>query len=200
MSHDTPDFRRIADKIVNTCMNIRPGEVVQLGGGVHNFSLLAALAAAVRRAGAFPELNVTSDELQMELMTTVPIEHLRTVPPHRLRRRADVEAMIVADSVAEPYRAADVAAEAVERKIFERGVRWAYVAWPTPATTKNLLVSFEELWNMYWRAVDIEYSRLAADAALAAARLQDADEVRIVTEKGTDLTFRIGGRPVLVDD
>lgn len=210
MSHDTPDFRRIADKIVNTCMNIRPGEVVQLGGGVHNFSLLAALAAAVRRAGAFPELNVTSDELQMELMTTVPIEHLRTVPPHRLRWLEDVDAMIVTDSVADPYRAADVsderrraahaAAEAVERKIFERGVRWAYVAWPTPATTKNLLVSFEELWNMYWRAVDIEYSRLAADAALAAARLQDADEVRIVTEKGTDLTFRIGGRPVLVDD
>ncbi len=42
---ERPDFRAIADKIVKTSLRIRPGEVVQLGGGVHNFDLLAALAA-----------------------------------------------------------------------------------------------------------------------------------------------------------
>lgn len=209
-NRDHVDFRSMADKIVGVCARIRPGEVVQLGGGVHNFDLVAALAGAVRRVGAFPELNVTSDELQMEMMTTVPVEHLRTVPPHRLRWLEDVDAMIVTDSVADPSlaeavpderrRAAHAAAEAVERRIFERGIRWVYVGWPTPATAKQLAVSFEDLWNMVWRAVDIDYEQLAQEAAAAAGMLEDADEVRITSDKGTDVTFRLGGRPVLVDD
>src|SRR5690554_729674 len=121
---EKPNFRSVAEKIVRVCTGVRPGEVVQLGGGVHNFDLLAALAAAVRRAGAFPELNVTSDELQWETMTETPIEHLRTVPPHRLRWLEDIDVMIVTDAIADPAKAADVpeerrlaahaAAEAVE--------------------------------------------------------------------------------------
>src|SRR5690606_28779343 len=163
-----------------------------------------------RRVGAFPELNVTSDALQMEMMTTVPVEHLRTVPPHRLRWLEDVDAMIVTDSVADPGLAADVpeerrraahaAAEAVERRIFERGVRWAYIGYPTPAAARKLPVKFDELWAMFWRAVDVDYERMAADAALVAARLEHAEQVRITTAKGTDVTFRVGNRPVLVDD
>src|SRR5690625_1625395 len=178
-NRDHVDFRSIADKIVGVCARIRPGEVVQLGGGVHNFDLVAALAGAVRRVGAFPELNVTSDELQMEMMTTVPVEHLRTVPPHRLRWLEDVDAMIVTDSVADPSlaeavpderrRAAHAAAETVERHIFERGIRWAYVGYPTRETTHKLPVSFADLWPMFWRAVDVDYDRLAADAAAVAA-------------------------------
>lgn len=205
-----PDFRSIAEKVVNTCACVRPGEVVQLGGGVHNFELLAALAAEVRRIGAFPEINVTSDELQMEMMTTVPEEHLRTAPPHRLRWLEDIDVMIVTDSIADPSRAekvpherrvaAHAAAEVVERRIFERGIRWAYVAYPTPATTNRLPVSFDDLWAMYWRAVDVDYEQLAADTAAVAAVLEHAGEVRITTEKGTDITFHLGDRPVLTDD
>lgn len=209
-SHDTPDFSGIADNIVNNCVRIRPGEVVQLGGGVHNFNFLAALAAAVRRVGAFPELNVTSDALQEEILTTVPEEYLRTVPPHRLRWLDDIDALIVTDSVAEPGRAESVpherrmaahaAAEAVERRIFERGVRWVYVGYPTPDLAKTLPVSFDDLWALFWRAVDVDYGQLTADAAAVARRLEEAEEVRLTTDKGTDVTFRLGGRPVLVDD
>lgn len=209
-SRDAVDLRSVADKIVNACVRIRPGEVVQLGGGVHNFDLLAALAAAVRRVGAFPELNVTSDALQEEILTTVPEEHLRTVPPHRLRWLDDIDAMIVTDSVAEPGRAeavpqerrlaAHASAEAVERRIFERGIRWAYVGYPTPDLAKTLPVSFDELWTMFWRAVDADYERLSGDAAAVARALEQADEVRVTTPKGTDVTFRLGGRPVLIDD
>lgn len=209
-SRDQFDFRSVADKIVTACTRIRPGEVVQLGGGVHNFELLAALAAAVRRVGAFPELNVTSDALQMEMMTTVPEEHLRTVPPHRLRWLDDVDAMIVTDSVADPSKAeavpqerrlaAHAAAEAVERRIFERGIRWAYVGYPTPEATKKLPTSFDDLWAMFWRAVDIDYEQLARDAAAVAAVLEQAERVRITTDQGTDLAFQLGDRPVLIDD
>src|SRR5690625_2912445 len=130
-----PEWRAVADSIVTNCLRIAPAEVVQLGGGVHNFDFLGALAASVRRQGAFPELNVTSDDLQLEMLLTVPEEHLRTVPPHRLRWLEDVDAMIVTDSVADPTRAeavprerrvaAHAAAQAVERRLFELGLRWA---------------------------------------------------------------------------
>src|SRR5690625_54718 len=142
----------IADKIVTECLRIAPGEVVQLGGGVHNFNFVGALAAAVRRLGAYAELNVTSDDLQLETLLTVPEEHLRSVPPHRLRWLEDVDAMIVTDSVSNPGRAeavprerriaAHAAAEVVERRLFEQGMRWAYVGYPTPANVVGLPVPF----------------------------------------------------------
>lgn len=203
-------WRPIADKIVNKCLGVAPGEVIQLGGGVHNFDFVGALAAAVRRVGAFAELNVTSDDLQLETLLTVPEEHLRAVPPHRLRWLEDVDAMIVTDSVSNPGRAeavprerriaAHAAAEIVERRLFERGLRWVYVGYPTPANTVGLPVPYDELSPLFWRAVDIDYDALAAEGAAVAAALEKGREVRLTTERGTDLVFNVGDRPVLVDD
>lgn len=203
-------WRSVAENIVANCLRIVPGEVVQLGGGVHNFDFVGALAAAVRRRGAYPELNVTSDDMQLEMLLTVPEEHLRTAPPHRLRWLEDVDAMIVTDSVADPTRAeavprerriaAHAAAQAVERRLFELGLRWAYVGFPTPANASGYPIPFEELQQRFWEAVDIDYETLAVEGAALAAKLERADLVRIVTPSGTDLVFRIQGRPVLVDD
>src|SRR5690606_35320786 len=207
---ETPNFRSVAEKIVRDCAGVRPGQVVQIGGGIHNFGFLAAVAAAVRRAGAFPELNVTSDDLQVEMLTTTPLEHLRALPEHRLRWLEDVDVIIATDAVENPQKAESVpeerrlaalaAAKAMERHIFERGVRWVYVGWPTPAATPGLALPFAGFWPMFWRAVDVDYRQLAAEAASAAAILEVAEEVRIVSERGTDLTLRLAGRPVLVDD
>jgi len=207
---ETPNFRSVAEKIVRDCAGVRPGQVVQIGGGIHNFGFLSAVAAAVRRAGAFPELNVTSDDLQVEMLTTTPLEHLRALPEHRLRWLEDVDVIIATDAVENPQKAESVpeerrlaalaAAKAMERHIFERGVRWVYVGWPTPAATPGLALPFAGFWPMFWRAVDVDYRQLAAEAASAAAILEVAEEVRIVSERGTDLTLRLAGRPVLVDD
>lgn len=205
-----PDWGALADVIVRQCIRIKPGEVVQLGGGIHNFQLVGALAAAVRRAGAHAELNVTSDDLQLETLLTVPEEYLRDVPPHRLRWLEDVDAMIVTDSVADPSRAEQVprerriaahaAAEVVERHIFERGVRWAYVGYPTEKSTEGLALPFADIWNMFWRAVDCEYEQLRKEGLALAQLLESGSRLRIVTDKGTDLTLQVEGRPVLVDD
>ncbi|OUM98973.1 MAG: hypothetical protein BAA04_00305 [Firmicutes bacterium ZCTH02-B6] len=204
------DFRPIADKIVTTCLRVRPGEVIQIGGGVHNFAFVGALAAAVRRAGAFAELNVTSDDLQLETLTTVPLEYLQQVPQHRLRWLEHVDALIVTDSVADPRlamsvpeerrRAAEAAAEAVQRHIFERGVRVLYVPYPTPAARAGMPITFANLWSMFWRAVDVDYEVMQQEAAALAAALEGAQEVRLLADNGTDLTLTIGDRPVLADD
>lgn len=204
------EWRPIADKIVLQCLGVTPGEVVQLGGGVHNFDFVGALAAAVRRAGAFAELNVTSDDLQLETLLTVPEEHLRAVPPHRLRWLEDIDAMIVTDAVSNPGRAeavprerriaAHAAAETVERHLFERGLRWVYVGYPTPANCVGLPVPFDELRTVFWRAVDVDYDVLAAEGAFVADKLENGNEVRITTVSGTELSFLLGHRPILVDD
>ena len=204
------DFRPLADKIVGTCLRVRPGEVVQIGGGVHNFAFVGALAAAVRRAGAFAELNVTSDDLQLETLTMVPLEYLQMVPRHRLKWLEDVNALIVTDAVADPRRAlsvpeerrraAEAAAEAVQRHIFERGLRVLYVPYPTPAARAGLPITFPNLWTMFWRAVDVDYEAMQQEAAALAAALEGATEVRLLSDSGTDLTLTVGDRPVLVDD
>ncbi|MBO8141589.1 MAG: aminopeptidase [Firmicutes bacterium] len=205
-----PDFRSIAEKIVRTCLRIRPGQVVQVGGGIHAFGFLSAVAAAVRRAGGFAELSVTSDDLQLETLETVPIEYLQQVPAYRLKWLEDVHAMIVTDWTEDPRRAervclnrrlaAQAAVEAVQRRLAESDVRWAYVGYPTRAAAEELGIPFCRWWTAFWRAVDADYEAMASRAAAVVRRLEESRTLRIVTPQGTDLTLTLAGRPVLADD
>src|SRR5690606_7969402 len=66
----------LAERLVQVCAAVKEGEVVQLGGGIHAFPLLEALALAVRRAGAYPEINATSHRLLTRTVAETPLPYL----------------------------------------------------------------------------------------------------------------------------
>lgn len=201
---------RVADVIVKVCARVQEGEVVQLGGGVHAFPLLQALALAVRRAGAFPELNVTSQELLVRTVTETPLEYLARPPRHRVGWIQDIDAVIATDSLLDPgfspalskERQAALAAgwDPLQDAVARGDVRSVYVPFPTAHLAAKYGLACSQLQQTLWASLDIDYGALSRKGQQLARLLQGAREVAVETAAGTDFTLAWDEAYVHVDD
>lgn len=83
----------------------------------------------------------------------------------------------------------------------KRKVRWAYFGWPIPGAAKAYGIPVKRFRQIFFSSVRRSFSReLCGYCGFYRKVLTGGDEVRIAADDGTDLRFRIKGRPVLVDD
>lgn len=200
----------IADTIVATCVKVKPGEVVQLGGGIHAFPFIEALALAVRRAGGYPELNVTSQRLLNLIARETPLEFLARPPVHRLRWVEDVDAVIATDTLIDPDLLPALSPERqqalaagwgpVEEAMAARGVRSLYVPFPSEAIAARYGLTADELQRRIVQSLDIDYEAVAALGARIAQRVAQAREARITGPGGTSITLTWGPSSVALND
>jgi aminopeptidase len=83
-----------------------------------------------------------------------------------------------------------------------RGVRLVELGnglYPTDATAKRWGLTKDQLATLFWRGVNVDYTKLQSTAAAVRAVLTGR-EVRVTHANGTDLTVRIAGREVGVSD
>lgn len=192
-----PPWDLVADTVVNTCARVRPGEVILLGGGVHAFPLIQALALAIRRAGAFPEMNITSQELLYRTVAETPLEHLAQVPKHRLRWLEDVDAVIATDSLLDPdfapalsrERQAALAAgwDPWQAALAQGAVRSLYVPYPTPLLAGRYGLTCADLQQRVVASLQADYEAMAAAGRDLMAFLEGTRAVSIGGPDGTDL-------------
>lgn len=200
----------IADTIVATCVKVQPGEVVQLGGGIHAFDFIEALALAVRRAGGYPELNVTSQRLLNLTARETPLEFLARPPAHRLRWVEDVDAVIATDTLIDPDLLPALSPERqqalaagwapVEQAMAARGVRSLYVPFPSEAIAARYGLSAQEMQNRIVQSLDIDYEAVASLGRRIAQRLAEAREARVVGPGGTSMTLAWGQAYAALND
>jgi aminopeptidase len=82
-----------------------------------------------------------------------------------------------------------------------RRTRWAYFGWPIPGAAHAYGCSVKRFRGIFFDSIRGTFTReLYKLCEFYRAALAGKNEVRIVADDGTDLTFRIKGRPVLVDD
>lgn len=203
-------YDEIAEKIVKICMPIRQGDVVMVQGGHHNFDFLAAIGLAVRKVGAFPEIRVNSDEYYLRTLTEVPDLFLQQTPDHQMRWLDDVDAIISTDPFFDPRVTRNVpeerrgalrqATRPVQQKTISLQIPWTYVGFPTPGMAEMYGIPFEAFSELFWRAIHVDYAQLADRGRKLSKYLQGAQDVHILSEKGTDLHLSLAGRQVLIDD
>ncbi|MCL6451731.1 MAG: aminopeptidase [Acetobacteraceae bacterium] len=200
----------IARRIVRTCMRVRPGEVIMLSGGVHNFELVEDLAVNIRRAGAFPVITVTSDRLTHRLVSELDVNTLREVPSYLLRWLDEVNGIIDVDGSRDPRCLQDLpedrvsacraGLEAIHRKRAERSIRWLWIGYPTREKAQLYGIDFEKLHDGFWRALDVDYEAMAAAGSALVEAIGTGRAVRVRSDQGTDLEFTLLGRTARVDD
>lgn len=178
---------------MRTCARVREGDVVLIGGGLHALCLLEALALAVRRAGAFPELNLTSQRLLARMAAETPLEYLARPPAYRQRWLQDVDVVIATDSLADPAALPALSEERqqalaagwapFDAAMARRGVRSLYVPFPAavPGEPDPRLVLQD--------ALEADPGAMAEAGRRLAERLQDARSLHITGPGGTDLTL-----------
>jgi len=83
----------------------------------------------------------------------------------------------------------------------ERKVRWAYLGWPIPSAAAGYGMDAKEFRRIFFNSIRQSFSpevtrliRYYGDV------LSGKENIRITAEDGTDLSFTIKGRPVLLDD
>ncbi len=82
-----------------------------------------------------------------------------------------------------------------------RKVRWAYFGWPVPGAARGYGCPVPRFRQIFFDSIRASFTHeLRELCGYYRKALTGKDKVRITAADGTDLSFRIKGRPVLVDD
>ena len=69
------DFNQLAQRLVTQSAAVKEGDLVWISGRPHDAALLESIAVEVRKAGAFPTIQYSSDELSKRLFFDVPAQY-----------------------------------------------------------------------------------------------------------------------------
>jgi len=162
------------------------------------------------RVGAHTLLLGYSSKRQKLRYVLAPESSLREMSPfaEAIARRADVSIFIGEED--EPNWARGLTAKIkltapVREKLHEitdrRRTRWAYFGWPIPGTARAYGCPVDKFRQIFFDSVRKTFTgELLKLCKFYHDALEGKDRVQIVSDDGTDLSFRIKGRPVLVDD
>ncbi len=204
------DLEEISEKIVNVCMRVEEDEVIQISGGIHNFELVENIAVNIKKNGAFPVIRAGTERLMKKMTEEVDKDILEKTPEHLLRWMDDVDGRISLDNQKdarvlqqlpeEKIGAQRKARKPIQDKINEEKIRWTGMGYPTEENAEMYGIDYEEFWDMFWKAMNVDYEFLKETGEKIAEPLEEGNEVHITSEKGTDLQFSIGERNIIVDD
>ncbi len=208
-----PDYDAIADNLVNQSAAVRPGEIVVIGGGVSEVELMGAIQVAVSKAGGQPVLTLNLPEANKRALMETSMEHLGQLPTANLLMTKMADVFINVGSVQDPGLFSDAPEErlAAARKAGVPLTRALNIARfrsatlgqtggiPTEAYADSVGADYEEISEIFWKAVEVPPADLAAKAVAVAAMLEEGAMVRVTTAAGTDLSFAIGSEDARIN-
>ena len=206
------DFESLAQKLVK-CAAIREGEMVLISGGPKSLELLEDVAVAVRQKGGNPMLTFGSDRLTRRLWTEVPEKYDSQSRDPWVKFAGLFQAQIAVSYNEDSALLADIpparlvasgeADKVINDILIKNNFRLITLGnglYPTAQLAQRFGLSKEELADLFWNAVDVDYGELQGICASVKKALANGKEVRITSPNGTDFRVRIEARPVLVSD
>jgi aminopeptidase len=143
-------------------------------------------------------------------LSSKPEDSLREVEPLMLRiaETTDVDIYIgecddpnFTAGLVDKWRLGAPSRQKYRETMDDRNVRWAYVGWPLPSAARGYGVDQEEFRRILFNSIRQSFSKdLMNNIEYYAGALSGKERVKITAQDGTDLGFKIKGRPVLKDD
>jgi leucyl aminopeptidase (aminopeptidase T) len=172
---------------------------------------MEALGVEVQKAGGRALLLLDSPRLTRSLYAEVPEQHLGKIPTSWETFAAQQVAVAFALPSGEDFatlrrvgRRARVdqalaKAEASTATQRNQGItRNVFIAVPTPSDTASIQMDYEPYEAMAWKAIEADYSAMAAKGQQIKRLLEGAKRLRITSPEGTDFTVELGKRPIVV--
>jgi aminopeptidase len=210
------DLKKIARKVVRDCLMIKPDEYFRIDANdpiAYDFCEMLAIEAI--EVGGRPFIMVSSDNITRKIMEQ-DIEYIKrpgklSIP---LTEVTDVHLLVTCQRdpwVLKNVDPAKISAASVagvpgrdyminKNKEKKFSYRKSSFIFPTKEEAKKYNLPFEEYEELVWKAMDIDYSALSKRARKIANLLKQGKRVHITTNDGTDISFDINGRPILIDD
>jgi leucyl aminopeptidase (aminopeptidase T) len=208
------DADALAQKLVAQCARVQDGDIVQIMGGARDAELLESLAVQVAKVGGDPLIVLApGDRTMRRLYTDVPARFDARTPPLGLKLADQITVQIGVDPMESEAALADIPAERVTarqkarlpivERLLKRNVRQVYLGnglYPTAERAKQLGITKEELAQLFWGGLNVDYARLQATGEALARELANGRRLSITHPNGTDLTVDIARRPAFVSD
>ncbi|MFC7044148.1 aminopeptidase [Halobacteriaceae archaeon GCM10025711] len=202
-----PRIRDHADVLVDHSTDVEAGDNVVISAPPAAEDLVLALSQALAECGAYPlHVSGREDRTRATFLSAVDPDDLQT-PAHELAlaEAADVYIQVRAhDNVAE---LSDVSPETnaahrqtrqpVQEEILSG--RWSLTQFPAPGSAQLAEMSTEAYERFVWDAVLKDWDAVREHQAQMVDVLDPADEVRIVSGDGTDLTMSLSGMRTIND-
>lgn len=202
-------IKRIAEKIVKECIGIEKGNSVLILCGRHNIDFAEEIALECWKIGALPIITVRSDKYMKSVYNETSVEHLKTVKKHMSALFDELDVRIHIDAEEDPFNLKDIDEEKIGAKrqanqiyldkMLEKEIKWAFIGYPTEKMAKAYNIEYEELKQMYFNMMDLDYKKLSEKAHKLKEKIHGKKTIRI-TAPETDLYFSIQDRRINIDD
>lgn len=208
-SDDGVDYDAIATRVVTESAGVKPGEIVVINGTLAEPKLLEALTGAVALAGGHPIVTVDFPSVDKKFVSQAPEQYLRQQSRGELALIEAGDVFINASAVEDPGLFADVddarlnivreANQAVSQAAMRKRARAVSIGQsggiPTAAFAKSQDADYGDMRAMFLRALAVPAATIAERGRAVTGRMQPGSTVRVRTADGTDLTFRLAGKP-----
>jgi len=207
------DYEGLAQKIVNQCAAVRENDVVLISGGIKNMELLEDIAVNVCKKGGSPLISVWSDRITSRYLAEVPAIYDAKSPRIGMNLYGFVDVVInvsfseandlYANVPPERIAAMSSANKAVSDLFIKRNIRGVNLGnglYPTEAQAKEFNISVEQLTEIFWNGVSVDYTKLESTGKAVSKMFAAGKEVQITNTNGTDIKVSIENRKVLVSD
>lgn len=209
MAQDS-QFPELAKKVVNTSVGVKPGDVVVISGNARSIPLMEDLAIEAAMAGGMVQVFVDTDRLARTINAEVPEKYLKQEPKYLVNWIKEVDVWIATPDV-EDYKASiagvsqerlaqlNKSGEIVADALNSSKLKYLYIDLPSKADAALFQVPYADLEKMHWDAVNADYRQISDKGNQLKEMLEHASKVHITSAQGTDLTFSVHGRPIVVD-
>jgi aminopeptidase len=200
--------------LTDYCLEVRPGQQVQVSSTTLAAPLLLALQREILARGAWPLLDVSLPGQGEGFWAAARDAHLDAFPSAELASAQKLDATLRIHATENANALAGVDPARLARFARSRGPlreatlahRWAITLWPTAATAQQAGMGTLQLEDFVSRALFLDrddptaaWGELRGFQAELIERLAPAREIRIEAD-GTDLTLRVEGRTWINSD
>jgi aminopeptidase len=207
-----PDFATIARHIMHENVRIRAGETVLIRARADAQNYAEFIGTEAARAGGHPLIVAANDEFRLHVENETPPDVLGEAPPHLIGLINNSDVVIkINTNWRDPLLSRRVLPEratlvqkrtkpVMDAMYATKARRVIVTDFPTAEQASFYGIDFEKYHLLFWHAVEVPPAALRERGRIVSDKLRDASDISVKSKKGTDLTFSIAGRDVLVDD
>lgn len=204
---NTERFREIVPALLREA-NIKPGQTAVIRGSSEMIPLMEELTSQLERAGANTITLFTTNRIEENRATAVPLTWV-TSPPSAIDQaiatKADIRFNFPTTIGNNPYaKLAPERSPAFAKRDsvwspYFRDVPSVYINIPNAGDTTGTGLSFEQISARRWGGINADYPRIAATATALRDLFEKARSIRLTTPEGTDLTFSVLPNSTAID-
>ncbi len=203
---------QMAKTLVNESLKIKKEDVVVVSTYQHTIDMANAIAMECFKKGADVLMTLDTDDVFYGHLRVLSKANLRTTSAHCLGLAEYTNVNIFIGGPEDPGPMKTIPSEkfsalfegevAHYEKARKKGIKSAYLplGTVTPQRAKVYGFSYDAWMRNETNAMKASPKKMAAFGKKVADRVSKAKKVHITSKQGTDLTFRLGNRPVHIYD